>query len=64
VYDIANPLFPTEVAYFVPQIPDWDKGQRGVEDVLVDTRGYVYMTNGSEGGIWIVRYTGATTNGS
>ena len=62
VYDISNPLFPTEVAYFVPPIPDWDKGQRGVEDVLVDTRGYVYMTNGAEGGIWIVRYTGPTRN--
>jgi hypothetical protein len=62
VYDIANPLFPTEVAYFVPPIPDWDKGQRGVEDVLVDTRGYIYMTNGAEGGIWIVSYTGMANN--
>jgi hypothetical protein len=62
VYDIANPLFPAEVAYFVPPIPDWDKGHRGVEDVLVDTRGYIYMTNGAEGGIWIVRYTGSAPN--
>jgi hypothetical protein len=45
-----------------PPIPDWDKGHRGVEDVLVDTRGYRYMTNGAEGGIWIVRYTGSAPN--
>jgi hypothetical protein len=33
-----------------------------VEDVLVDTRGCIYMTNGAEGGIWIVSYTGAAKN--
>jgi hypothetical protein len=32
------------------------------EDVLVDTRGYIYMSNGAEGGIWIVRYTGSAQN--
>jgi hypothetical protein len=30
------------------------------EDVLVDTRGYVYVTD-KQWGLWILRYTGRST---
>jgi hypothetical protein len=66
VYDISNARLPREIGYFVP--PNREKknnsadasGEGGVSngaDVLVDTRGYIYMSDRSQG-IWVLRYTG------
>ena len=32
------------------------------EDVLVDTRGYIYVTGGAQQGLYILRYTGPNKN--
>jgi hypothetical protein len=29
-----------------------------MEDVLVDTRGYIYVSGGAQQGLYILRYTG------
>jgi hypothetical protein len=66
VFDISNARLPREIGYFVP--PNREKknnsadasGEGGVSngaDVLVDTRGYIYMSDRSQG-IWVLRYTG------
>ena len=53
VYDISDARLPHETGYFVPA------GRGGGADVIVDTRGYIYMTDRSQaGGIWVLRYTG------
>lgn len=55
IYDISDPLLPREVAYFVPENP---RRRNGVlprtlvtqtEDVLVDARGYIYITDKNHG---------------
>jgi hypothetical protein len=62
-FDISDPRLPRETGWFVPPNPATAKaGQAGVfavnqsQDVLVDTRGYAYVTD-SAWGIWIVRHT-------
>ncbi|MBI4484943.1 MAG: hypothetical protein HY655_02930 [Acidobacteria bacterium] len=63
VFDISNPRAPRETGYFIP--PDPTKRYGPVpsklvvqsEDVLVDRRGYAYITQKNQG-LWIVRYTG------
>jgi hypothetical protein len=70
VFDISNARLPKEVGYFIPPDPVKrygpvpDKLVEQTEDVLVDRRGYVYITNKNQG-MWILRYTGprpASTN--
>jgi hypothetical protein len=62
VYDISDPYLPREIAYYVPPDP---KERRGLlpktltvssEDVVVDTRGYCYMTDKNHG-LHILRCT-------
>ena len=64
VFNVANPRQPTEVGYFLPPEPTkrygpMPQGQLVLqsEDVLVDRRGFVYLTDKNQG-LWIVRYTG------
>jgi hypothetical protein len=63
VFDISNARLPKEVGYFIPPDPVKrygpvpDKLVEQTEDVLVDRRGYVYITNKNQG-MWILRYTG------
>jgi hypothetical protein len=63
VFDISNARLPKEVGYFVPPNPVKRYGPvpdtlvEQTEDVLVDRRGYVYITNKNQG-MWILRYTG------
>ena len=63
VYDISNPRLPKEAGYFIPPDPVKrygpvpDKLVEQTEDVLVDRRGYVYITNKNQG-LWVLRYTG------
>ncbi len=64
IYDISDPRQPTEVGYFVPPEPVKRYGPQPVrvlvsqtEDVLVDARGYIYITDKNEG-IWILKFHG------
>ena len=64
IFNVANPRQPTEVGYFLPPEPTkrygpMPQGQLVLqsEDVLVDRRGFVYLTDKTQGP-WIVRYTG------
>ena len=63
VYDIKDPLLPVETGWFIPPQPSEQAGPlprdlvTQTEDVLVDTRGYIYVTD-KQWGLWILRYTG------
>jgi hypothetical protein len=63
VFDIKDPLLPTETGWFIPPQPAERAGAlprdlvTQIEDVLVDTRGYIYVTD-KQWGLWVLRYTG------
>jgi hypothetical protein len=64
VFDIENPRLPTETGWFMPPNPAKPMRSQGgflnvnqTQDVLVDTRGNIYITD-SAWGIWVLRYTG------
>ncbi len=63
IVDISDPRLPREVGYFLPPPPVRRYGPQPVgalvsqtEDLLVDTRGYIY-TNDKNEGLWILRLT-------
>ena len=66
VYDISDPFLPREIAYYLPpdpkkwtwQHPDGFGGDLRVtsEDILVDKRGYIYVTDMQQG-LHILRCT-------
>jgi hypothetical protein len=61
IYDIANPGMPKPVAYFIPEDPAERRGKKPnilatqTEDVLVDSRGYIYITDKNHG-LFILRH--------
>lgn len=64
IFDVSVPTVPREVGYFVPPDPKkrygaYPKNRLAVqtEDVLVDARGYIYITNKNQG-LWILKYSG------
>jgi hypothetical protein len=63
VYDIKDPIQPVETGWFIPPEPESNAGPlprdrvTQTEDVLVDTRGYIYVTD-KNWGMWILRYGG------
>jgi hypothetical protein len=63
VYDIKDPLLPVETGWFIPPRPGERAGPlprdlvTQTEDVLVDTRGLIYVTD-KQWGLWILRYLG------
>ena len=63
VYDIKDPITPVETGWFIPPNPVSNAGPlpkdvvTQTEDVLVDTRGNIYLTD-KNWGLWVVRYTG------
>ena len=70
IYDISNPRLPREVGYFIPPEPTRRYGPNPTtkltiqtEDVLVDRRGYIYITGKNEG-LWILKYTGPRPSGT
>src|SRR5262249_31786483 len=64
IVDIADARLPRVVGYFIPPDPTRRYGPLPKklvvqsEDVLVDARGYIYLTDENQG-LWIRRYTGA-----
>ena len=58
VYNVSDPYEPREVGWFLPAIGPWESGDRGLEDVVVDTRGNAYVSDGSQKGVWVLRYAG------
>jgi len=63
VYDISDPYLPREIAYYIPPDPvkrigPMPKGKLGVssEDILVDRRGFIYVTDKNLG-LHILRCT-------
>ena len=64
IFDIKDPRLPKEAGWFVPPTPvkrygplPYDKLVNQTEDVLVDTRGNIYLTD-KQWGLFILRYTG------
>jgi hypothetical protein len=64
IYDVSTPTAPREIGYFLPPDPThrygvFPKGKlvAQTEDVLVDTRGYIYITDKNQG-LYILKYTG------
>jgi len=63
VYDIKDPRQPFISGYFIPPQPPHNVGPypkalvTQAEDVLVDTRGYVYV-NDKNWGVFVLRYSG------
>jgi hypothetical protein len=63
LYDIADAAYPREIGYFLPPPPAERLGilptelVAQTEDVLVDARGYAYVSDKNQG-IWVVRPTG------
>ena len=63
VFDISNARLPKEVGYVVPPDPVKRYGPvpttlvEQTEEVLVDRRGCIYVTNTNQG-LWVLRYTG------
>jgi len=64
IFNIKDPRMPKEVGWFVPPTPTqrygplpYDKLVSQTEDVLVDTRGNIYISD-KNWGIFILRYTG------
>ena len=63
VYDISDPYLPKEIAYYVPPNPEKRLGPLPLgdlivssEDILVDRRGYIYITDKNLG-LHILRCT-------
>jgi hypothetical protein len=60
IFDIKSVTAPREVGYFIPPVPRRRYGPfprelaPQTEDVLVDTRGYIYITDNNQG-LWILR---------
>jgi hypothetical protein len=63
IFNIQDPRLPKEVGWFIPPTPSKRLGPlpaklvTQTEDVLVDTRGNIYITD-KQWGLFILRYTG------
>ena len=57
-YDVANPLQPREIDYFVPGSPRLaPKGSSQINNVFVDDRGIVYAVDRFGGGLYVLEMT-------
>lgn len=64
MYNVADPYDPREVGWFLPVIGPQSSGDRGLEDVIADTRGNVFVSDGNQKGVWVLRYTGPVPAGA
>ena len=61
VYDISAPGVPKAVAYFIPAAPRKKRGllpnklETQTEDVIIDSRGYIYITDKNHG-LFVLRH--------
>ena len=67
VYDISDEHLPKEIAYFMPPDPTTRRGPlpktdliAQTEDVLVDARGYIYISDKNQG-IYILKLSDQPT---
>jgi hypothetical protein len=63
IYDVSDKRQPLEVGHFMAGPPQKQFLKAygpyvRMEDVFVDTRGYIYVTGGAQQGLYILRYTG------
>jgi hypothetical protein len=64
IFDISDHLLPKEVGYFVPPVPTERRGllpKKLVpqsEDVIVDARGYIYVSDKNHG-VYILKASDA-----
>src|SRR5262249_30506184 len=64
VFDISDPYTPRIAGYYIPDDPETRRGPlptelvTQVEDVIVDRRGYAYITE-KNSGVTILRFDGA-----
>ncbi|MGQ0524025.1 MAG: LVIVD repeat-containing protein [Betaproteobacteria bacterium] len=58
IYDIADPFRPEEIAAFLPETPEGQRGCR-ISDVFVDDRGVIYAADRARGGLYTLEYTGS-----
>jgi len=60
VYDVSNPRLPVAVDHFIPDTPVERRGhlpeelETQTEDVIIDARGYVYISDKNHG-IFVLR---------
>jgi len=57
VYDIADPYRPEEIAAFLPETPQGQRGCR-ISDVFVDDRSIIYAADRAKGGLYVLEYIG------
>ena len=67
IYDVTDKRLPREIGYFMAGPPEKQYLKAygpyvRMEDVFVDTRGYIYVTGGAQQGLYILRYTGPNKN--
>ncbi len=67
IYDVSDKRSPREIGHFMAAPPQKQYLSAygpfvRMEDILVDTRGYIYVTGGAQQGIYILRYTGPVKN--
>jgi hypothetical protein len=67
IFDVSNSRAPREVGYFMEGLPTKQYLKAygpyaRMEDVLVDDRGYMYVTGGAQQGLYVLRYTGPAKN--
>jgi hypothetical protein len=62
IFDVSHPRLPQEVGYFIPPDPTQRYGPMPegrlvvqTEDVLVDRRGFIYITDKNQG-VWVLKY--------
>jgi hypothetical protein len=57
IYDIRDPFRPQEIAAFLPETPQGQRGSR-ISDIFVDDRNLIYVGDRARGGLYILEYTG------
>ncbi len=57
IYDIRDPFSPKEIAAFLPETPEGQRGSR-INDVFVEDRGIIHALDRFGGGLYVLKYTG------
>ena len=68
IFDVSHPRLPREIGHFIPPDPTQRYGPMPegrlvvqTEDVLVDRRGFIYITDKNQG-LWVLKYEGPKPN--